>query len=390
MRKSSFARSDLLVGLFILAALACPPSRSAASELSDLDARARRLEAQGKYTEALELQQKAAALAPGEPGPHRFMAFLYGRLGEPDKALEHSRLAYKLAPNDYKSVYNLAIDLQMLGRYREAIGFYEKAQEMRPDDHQPSVGMGQCLIAINQRDAAVEHFEALTARFPGKADVLENLATAYFRTGRETEGVATVRKALAIEPDNFRLVKVMAITQLQTGDGKGAMENGWRLIELNEKSPDGYLLVVRLAALSANDPSVAKLALDRALQQVTGSGRFFGTVGRELILKGNFEVGEHRTGKPLPKSPWWDLSAAALKRAVELEPDSVGYRLEYARALHLTGRDVEALQQVRQVLKLDPTNRGARRMEAILIVPENDLAGSIREWLKTYVFTSCH
>ncbi len=73
----------------------------------------------------------------------------------------------------------------------------------------------------------------------------------------------------------------------------------------------------------------------------------------------------------------WPQAAAAYRAALEARPDDPACRLKYARALRKSGREGEALEEVRQVLRRVPNHRTAHRMMAEMLERRGDRAGAL-------------
>ncbi|RME00333.1 MAG: tetratricopeptide repeat protein [Deltaproteobacteria bacterium] len=73
----------------------------------------------------------------------------------------------------------------------------------------------------------------------------------------------------------------------------------------------------------------------------------------------------------------WPEAAAAYRAALETRPDDPACRLKYARALQHSGREGEAIEEVRWVLRKVPQHRTAHRMMAEMLDRRGDRAGAL-------------
>lgn len=85
-----------------------------------------------QLTEVLERFQVIFARSRPIPPTHLSWGNAELKLGRPEKALEHYRLALEIDPNYVKAHYNTGIVLQDLGRFSEAIDAYTRAAELNP------------------------------------------------------------------------------------------------------------------------------------------------------------------------------------------------------------------------------------------------------------------
>jgi protein O-mannosyl-transferase len=121
----------------------------------------------GRYNEAIEQFERALTIDPTRPDvglAHRSLGLTWARLGQPEKAIHHLKLAMRLRPdvtNDHGLLGSLLLDMH---QFPEAVQQLELAVQQRPADIMP----------------------------------LANLASAYANLGRGSDAVATAEKARAL------------------------------------------------------------------------------------------------------------------------------------------------------------------------------------------------
>ncbi len=84
----------------------------------------------------------------------------------------------KIDPNYADAQFNLAVELNILGRHDEAIDHYKRALEITPTYPNAHGFMADILVQLDRADEAVEHFEAELKRDPNRADLKEKLSDA--------------------------------------------------------------------------------------------------------------------------------------------------------------------------------------------------------------------
>ncbi|MFG2873676.1 tetratricopeptide repeat protein [Streptomyces sp. NPDC048337] len=87
------------------------------------------------------------------------------------------------------------------GDTSDAIAWAEHAQRLEPG-HAPAVVLGSALRASGRPDEALAVWEAEIARDPSDLDLYVDVAELYGQTGRPSEGLAWLDRALATEPDH--------------------------------------------------------------------------------------------------------------------------------------------------------------------------------------------
>ncbi len=131
-----------------------------------LTARGLALERLGRRAEAIDALETACALAPDAPGP----AMLAGRL------------------------------LARANRLREAEAMLRRATELEPADHALHNDHAAVLMRLQRHAAARSKLETILQDIGPDPSVLCNLAVVLVSLGRQAEGEAAARQAIALDP----------------------------------------------------------------------------------------------------------------------------------------------------------------------------------------------
>jgi len=164
---------------------------------------------------------------------------LKGEALEAQEQRAEAEAAYEAALKADPNLLDAVLPLAKLKRIRlaceEAIRLYERAEGLRPTP-EGAYGLGYCY-GFQQDDAkAVGYFRQAIERDASSAVAWSGLGTSLVKTGKVAEGIAALKKGLAIEPK---------------------MSDGW------------YML--GLAYQAAKEPALAKDAFDRAEALRTGA-----------------------------------------------------------------------------------------------------------------------
>lgn len=182
--------------------------------------------------QALAEVQEAVKIAPGEGEIHELMAKIYGKRKQYDEAFMHFRVAALGSPNDPQARHNFALCYFDLGKYEGAIRQYlriielwptdpkgyfllaktyakdrqydralstlRKAHQMRPDDAQDIVGVGDIIYEQGDYAKAREAYALAleTKKDPGLAH--KKLGFAYKAMGEQPKALEEFRKSFAI------------------------------------------------------------------------------------------------------------------------------------------------------------------------------------------------
>lgn len=137
------------------------------------------------------------------------------------KELDALQQVLKNNPQDFTALSQMGNIYYDMGRYNDAIPWYEKALQIHPDDPGVRTDMGTCLHYVGQHKRALQEFEAVLAKNPNFAHALHNLGI---------------------------------VKQVGLGDSKGAIEAWEKLLATNPDYPAAAQVRENLAKLKAGKP----------------------------------------------------------------------------------------------------------------------------------------
>jgi tetratricopeptide (TPR) repeat protein len=370
-------RKLLILGLTI-AAINVPSMAVAA-----VDDEAKKLVDQGNAAAALELELKAHNAEPKNVEHLKALTFIYMGQGEPQKALPYAQEAVKLAPKDVGAYYNLAGLYQSMRAFNEAIKEYKVLQTF--DDGLVTGGIGEsiCLMWSGRGPEAVKVLERLSQQKPDSPEVWASLANYYARQGEYQKAEDSANKAIKAKP-SVAAYEVVLKLQVHKHDMTGAVETARKILSIAPKSANSYEIAsaVAIAAPAAQGTGLAKEMLKQASASMPQNGELFSNIGRRFQLAGYHNVDQrHRQNAP---NVWFGLAEQAYRQAVAAQPKEATYRLQLASVLAGEDNVSEAMKQTKEARRLEPNNRAAADAEAKLRVAENDLARSLKNWLRAY------
>lgn len=204
-----------------------PPVDRDGSGAAALEARLRDVVAllqRGALEECGRALAPLLAEAPAVPAVHQLAAQWASRSGLHDRALRHMEDACRLAPE-------------------------------RPDIHFQLA----CLQAhLGHLEAALEHFRIATARRPDFAEAWRHLGTTLLRARRDEEGIAALRRAHRLAPDDHAALRALADVEFRAGWPADALPLWQALLE---RRPDDIQARLRvgesLTRLGFQDRAVA-------------------------------------------------------------------------------------------------------------------------------------
>ena len=130
----------------------------------------------------------------------------FERLGRRAEAIDHLALAATLRPDEMLPHASLAQCLVRANRIAESLGAFERAIALAPSDPSERYTLdlrnnhAATLLRLHRFAEAAEALEALVARHGEQAGLMNNWANALVSLGRQDEGAAVARRAVANAP----------------------------------------------------------------------------------------------------------------------------------------------------------------------------------------------
>ncbi|XP_063635833.1 protein O-mannosyl-transferase Tmtc3 isoform X1 [Cydia splendana] len=208
------------------------------------------LEADGRYTEALEFFNTAVSVQPDDVGAHINVGRTYNHLGKYQEAEEAYMKAKSLlpkakpgesyqariAPNHLSVFLNLAsLISRNATRLEEADMLYRQAISMRADYTRAYINRGDILIKLNRTKEAQEVYEKALLYDSGNPDIYYNLGVVLLEQGKASQALAYLDKALELEPEHEQALLNSAILLQELGAADLRQVARQRLLKLLDK-----------------------------------------------------------------------------------------------------------------------------------------------------------
>ena len=164
---------------------------------------------EARIDEALSEFQKVVAIAPDYEVGHYDLGHALLRRGQLDAAISELRKAVELDPSYANAHNNLANALLSQGKPREALEHYEAALKLRPNNADFANNLA-ALLATSREDSIRDGQRAVTLARQAEAlsrvedpGYIATLAAAYAETGRFSEAIAEVQRALELAKSRY-------------------------------------------------------------------------------------------------------------------------------------------------------------------------------------------
>ncbi len=228
--------------------------------------------------------------------------------------------AGRASAQDIGSLYRAGVDRQRTGDLAGAVELYRQCLVLAPDNVPARSNLGAALAGLGRFDEAIPEYEAALKAAPEQVRPLlqQNLALAYYKSGRAAEAAPIFAKLHADSSADARIALLTADCYLQLGEATRARDVllPFEPAAATEK-PIAYLL--GLALLSTGEREHAEKVLDPLLRDTASA-------------EGNFAA-----GMVLFNAQNYPEAVKAYARAAELNPALPRVYSYYGQALLTTG-----------------------------------------------------
>ena len=376
-----------------------------------------------------ESLQKAIELRPDYVEARRNLALHWVRQGRLELALQQFEKLLELSPGSSEIRYRMGVIYAELGQFKSAVNHLEEVgKEPRFQSRQYFRLLGECYAALKKPEAAADSLERANRLGDDSFGLWAALAAVYEQAGRVDESVASLKKALALNPGNWELRFSLASALFKQGEDKSCLaelrdwpESGKnaeyfnllgaanarlgqfveagksfeKAIELQPGNQEShYNLALLFLRADAYDEAIT--VLDQSLARFPESPQFLRAMGFAQQLKGRFEDAQRTFSRlieirPSDSSGLLYLASSFLEagqpeqalsyfeKAHRLSPEDA--RIHYLQGLihSQRGEEDRALALFDQCLTFDPAFVHALFQRAKILFTRGDLAASLRD-----------
>ncbi|MBD2474634.1 tetratricopeptide repeat protein [Anabaena sp. FACHB-83] len=280
-----------------------------------------------------------------------------------DKALE-------IKPDDHDAWNNRGIALWNLGRYEEAIAAYDKALEIKPDDHDAWYNRGIALDDLERYEEAIASYNKALEIKPDKHEAWNNRGNALDNLERYEEAIASYNKAMSIQPDDHQAWYNRGLSLRKLGRYEEAIASYNKALEIKPDDHDAWNNRGNaLRYLGRYEEAIASynkaVSIKHDLLEAWGNrGIALGNLGhhedalasfdKTLEFKPDLHETWYNRGYALENLGRYEEAIASYNKALEIKPDY--HYAWYNKAIYyaLKGNIEQALENLQQAINLNP------------------------------------
>lgn len=243
-------------------------------------------------------------------------------------------------------ILNLAGTIALRGRhFDKAIEYLESALRQRPDYAHPRLNLGLAYLEVKQPEKAVPVFQWIVDRDQEDFAAHLGLARALYRTERYKESLKPAQTAARLAPNNPEALYFLARSQFRSGQAEEATASAAKAGVLVSGDPQ-RLHSLGLLLLENHRYDEAIPLLRRAAEGQ--DPRMLETLGRGYGL-----------------SQRLNHAAEALRRSIQLDPDSPRGYVLLSICYQMQGHFDQAVRELERALELDPEHGQANHNLAV-------------------------
>ena len=182
-------------------------------------------------------------------------------------ALRELKKAESFDPDDHITQYDIGLVYYYRERYDQAIPYFERAIQLRPDFAPAINSLGNAYSAKGNWDKAIEAYQKIIDDvFYGTPHfALSNMALAYYQKGDYVRAEKNFLEALKMSPDFVNALAGLATTYSAQGRYEEAVQKLERAVRKEPKLPQLHFELGK-AYRSLGDPGRARDEFQRAAQ----------------------------------------------------------------------------------------------------------------------------
>jgi tetratricopeptide (TPR) repeat protein len=221
----------------------------------------------GKESQAIEFYQDCLKFKRYLELPARRLAAIYYKNGQLDRTIEQYELLKSEYPDDISTLITLGHLYMTVGKDKQALGTFNKAILMHPDNFHAEDDEADRLIAEGQLYEALEQIDDFLREQPGRTDLLLRRADLLRMLGSTADAVAQYEEVVRMCPDLLEATIKLGTQYLQMDQDELAAEQFNRAVEINDSIVDAYIgLASSQKSAGMSSEALGTLSLAAAIQ----------------------------------------------------------------------------------------------------------------------------
>ena len=173
--------------------------------------------AREKYQQVIELSKKAIEISPEFVVPYANIGLCYLRMGNYDSAIYYLGKTLTLDPGNTNVNMQLGVAYSQAQKYDLAEPYFKKAIDRNQNDIGALYNLGLIYSKSGKLPEALELFKRTTDINPDYVRGYSGMAQTYYAMKQYEVAVATINKALALDPNDTKDIPFLALSYKALG-----------------------------------------------------------------------------------------------------------------------------------------------------------------------------
>ncbi len=261
-------------------------------------------------------------------------------------------------PLTVEQAYANAVEHFNAERFEDADKVCTAIIQAEPDHIDTRNLLGVIAQRINRHDLAIEQFEHAIALINNNPLLLHNLGISLHQTGRVKDAEQTLRKALAIDPDNRKISDYLhtVLNHKNTVSGTDSTEGALQRAIMCHHSGDLESAAhwYKQTLDSEPDNAVALTNMSIILQNQGRSSEAITNYRKAISGNPNYSIAHNNLGNALVEQNNLDEAVACYQKAIAIDPDYSDAHSNLGNALIDQGKLDEAVSCLQKALAIKP------------------------------------
>lgn len=196
------------------------------------------LQSQGKIDEAMAAYNKAVQIEPQFAEAYTNIGSMLSKRGQLQEAVAYFQKAIAIKPNLAAAYWNLGNALMQLKRQEEAFICWQKAAEHAPEQFSAQAfnDMGTMLGRQHKFSEAIAYYQRAIELKPDFPMAYLNWGTVLVQQGKTNEAIAQFRQALELKPDYLEAYQQLGNALIQQEKFAGALAEYYKATQVQPQS----------------------------------------------------------------------------------------------------------------------------------------------------------
>ena len=287
---------------------------------------------------------------PEDPDAQRQLGFTLYQVHRYEESIERFEQVLATSPNDWDSVFFLAVAKRRVGSEDDAQRLFERIPETQDYFSQARTQLAAIHEKRGRYAEALEQIERAQAAEPSRE--LELYAATLRSKAGDFEGaVEFLQKLLEESPEDDALLYNLGLVYHEGGEPERSLETMLRAVEVNPENADALNFIGYTWAERGTNLDEAEEYVRRALELMPDNGFIVDSLGWVFYMRGRqlLEAGDVEAGRS-----WLERSLEELHRAQELTGGDPVISEHIGDAYLLLNERRLALEQFEEALERGP------------------------------------